>query len=511
MRDNTQIHLSLYDTLPSPQNGKEGKKASSKSTESAPFAGTLQTQSRTGLQLHGYQQTTMASLSTSNQHPINGRLAFGTTVTPPSSSDAPHLQGQFPKDPFTNQGRRQGWVVLHILGMIYMFASLAFLCNEFFVPAMEVIIDEFDISDDVAGATIMAASRSFSKLFTAVVAVFISQKNVGIGTVVGSAVFNILFVTGLCALTSREVLQLSKWPFFRDVTFYTVDLVLLAICYLDNVIMWWESTLLVTSYILYLVFMKFNVQIKSAMKMQLLKETNSFEMVSGEEYAIRGRPELESKKNERTNNRNKKQEEPVSLKWPNTPYKQATFIFLLPIKLPLCLTIPDVRKQNFRKFFMITLLSSILWITVLSYLMVWWAHQVGETFSIPAEIMGLTVLAAGTSIPDIITSVIVARKGLGDMATASLVGNNIFNITICLPLPWLLYSLIHGLLPVAVNSDGLSCAVALLFLMLLFFIISIVSCKWKLDKVLGFIMLLFYIIFVVLSMTLHFRFPVCPV
>ena len=49
---------------------------------------------------------------------------------------------------------------------------------------------------------------------------------------------------------------------------------------------------------------------------------------------------------------------------------------------------------------------------------------------ISEEIMGLTILAAGTSIPDLITSVIVARKGLGDMAVSSSVGSNIFDTTI---------------------------------------------------------------------------------
>ena len=44
--------------------------------------------------------------------------------------------------------------------------------------------------------------------------------------------------------------------------------------------------------------------------------------------------------------------------------------------------------------------------------------------------MGLTFLAAGTSIPDLITSVIVARKGLGDMAVSSSVGSNIFDICV---------------------------------------------------------------------------------
>lgn len=56
--------------------------------------------------------------------------------------------------------------------------------------------------------------------------------------------------------------------------------------------------------------------------------------------------------------------------------------------------------------------------------------QVGETIGISEEIMGLTILAAGTSIPDLITSVIVARKGLGDMAVSSSVGSNIFDITV---------------------------------------------------------------------------------
>lgn len=47
-----------------------------------------------------------------------------------------------------------------------------------------------------------------------------------------------------------------------------------------------------------------------------------------------------------------------------------------------------------------------------------------------SQVMGLTFLAAGTSVPDLITSVIVARKGCGDMAVSSSVGSNIFDITV---------------------------------------------------------------------------------
>ena len=60
--------------------------------------------------------------------------------------------------------------------------------------------------------------------------------------------------------------------------------------------------------------------------------------------------------------------------------------------------------------------------------MVWMADVIGQVAKIPIEIMGLTFLAAGTSVPDLITSVIVAKKGLGDMAVSSSIGIILFNV-----------------------------------------------------------------------------------
>lgn len=86
--------------------------------------------------------------------------------------------------------------------------------------------------------------------------------------------------------------------------------------------------------------------------------------------------------------------------------------------------------QEKRRRYPWTFFVSILWIVVFSYFMVWWAKEISVTMGIDDEIMGLTVLAAGTSIPDLITSVLVARKGYGDMAVSSSVGSNLFDITI---------------------------------------------------------------------------------
>uniref|UniRef100_A0A3B3UP30 Sodium/potassium/calcium exchanger 1 n=1 Tax=Poecilia latipinna TaxID=48699 RepID=A0A3B3UP30_9TELE len=538
-----------------------------------------------------------------------------TTVSPAPPGEAPHVKGEYPEDIFSIEDRRRGWVLLHIMGMMYMFVSLAIVCDEFFVPALGVITDKLAISDDVAGATFMAAGGSAPELFTSLIGVFIAHSNVGIGTIVGSAVFNILFVIGMCALFSREILHLTWWPLFRDVSFYILDLILLIIFFLDNVIMWWESMMLVTCYSLYVVFMKFNVQLEREFKTQLHKHKSIVKVIAVEEpekvsialltfdtHSMPLKPSLqrggssaslhnstmrntifqlmihtldplgdgkyhiyasdfkekaetlnsvarrksddvpaeqgdsegsddsdsdEDDSNEETEESSEdededededeyeeeeeKEDDPLSLQWPDTPRKQITYLFLLPIVFPLWLTVPDVRNQKSRKFFVLTFLGSIMWIAIFSYLMVWWAHQVGETIGISEEIMGLTILAAGTSIPDLITSVIVARKGLGDMAVSSSVGSNIFDITMGLPIPWLLYSFIHGLAPVAVSSNGLFCAIVLLFLMLLFVIISIAACKWKMNKVLGFTMFLLYFIFLVLSVMLEDRVIVCPV
>lgn len=185
--------------------------------------------------------------------------------------------------------RRNGAVAFHILGVIYMFVALAIVCDEFFVPSLDVIIEKLDITDDVAGATFMAAGGSAPELFTSVIGVFVSfdgkrihllfdvpsssylVSDVGIGTIVGSAVFNILFVIGMCALFSKTLLTLTWWPLFRDCTFYSVSLLTLIYFFRDNKIWWWEALLLFSIYVSYAIFMKWNQTVERCVKKLVYK------------------------------------------------------------------------------------------------------------------------------------------------------------------------------------------------------------------------------------------------
>uniref|UniRef100_A0A182JHM3 Sodium/calcium exchanger membrane region domain-containing protein n=1 Tax=Anopheles atroparvus TaxID=41427 RepID=A0A182JHM3_ANOAO len=177
----------------------------------------------------------------------------------------------FPDDLFTEEQRRNGAIILHVIGVMYMFVALAIVCDEFFVPSLDVIIEKLGITDDVAGATFMAAGGSAPELFTSIMGVFVSFNDVGIGTIVGSAVFNILFVIGMCALFSKTILSLTWWPLFRDCTFYSVSLLTLIYFFRDNKIYWWEALVLFIIYILYAVFMKFNQQVERCVKKIIYK------------------------------------------------------------------------------------------------------------------------------------------------------------------------------------------------------------------------------------------------
>ncbi|XP_060109766.1 sodium/potassium/calcium exchanger 3-like [Heteronotia binoei] len=76
---------------------------------------------------------------------------------------------EFPSDIFTNEDRRHGAVFLHAFCAVYMFYALAIVCDDFFVPSLEKICERLHLSEDVAGATFMAAGSSAPELFTSVI------------------------------------------------------------------------------------------------------------------------------------------------------------------------------------------------------------------------------------------------------------------------------------------------------------------------------------------------------
>ena len=109
--------------------------------------------------------------------------------------------------------------------------------------------------------------------------------------------------------------------------------------------------------------------------------------------------------------------------------------------------------------------------------------------------MGLTLVAAGTSVPDLLSSVIVAKLGQGDMAVSSSIGSNIFDILIGLPGPWIVYAFINGG-EYGVEAGSLFVSLLLLMVMLIAVLICIIWNGWKLTHKLGWSMFVLYVVFV---------------
>ena len=133
--------------------------------------------------------------------------------------------------------------------------------------------------------------------------VFVANNDVGFGTIVGSAVFNVLFVIGLCAVFAKQTLDLTWWPLgasyvtfatwlisyraslpksstARDCSFYIVGLTALTLFVADDSKIWlFEAAILFVLYIIYVLIMKFNEELKEAVT----------EMFGGEKKGAKGK------------------------------------------------------------------------------------------------------------------------------------------------------------------------------------------------------------------------------
>lgn len=96
----------------------------------------------------------------------------------------------------------------------------------------------------------------------------------------------------------------------------------------------------------------------------------------------------------------------------NRPPEEGENYYLWLAKIPpnyvLHYTIPDCSLYPDKYLF--TFFISIFWTAIFSYIMVWMVTLIGYTFGIPDSVMGVTFLAAGTSIPDCYSSVHAARN-----------------------------------------------------------------------------------------------------
>lgn len=146
------------------------------------------------------------------------------------------------------------------------------------------------MTNDVAGATFMAAATSAPELFVNVIGTFITEGDIGVGTIVGSAVFNILAVAACCGIGAGmvyslhlpplnnhrwatltmshcfQVVPLDWWPLTRDCLAYGITVSILICIMHDEYVQWYEAFLLVMLYGVYICIMYYDKSIQNFAK-----------------------------------------------------------------------------------------------------------------------------------------------------------------------------------------------------------------------------------------------------
>ncbi|XP_053669903.1 probable sodium/potassium/calcium exchanger CG1090 [Anopheles nili] len=568
---------------------------------------------------------------TEESKPASGRAHHHSHPTwrPKRENCTPPAIEQFPQPLMGPNVRKHGGLIIHVLVAIFTFLGLAIVCDDYFVSSLDRICEELKLSPDVAGATFMAAGSSAPELATVIIGVFFAKDDIGISGVIGSAVFNIMFVISVCALCSGTVLQLNWWPLVRDCTFYTISILVMLIVIFNDVISWVESLIMLLFYVVYCVALHFNTPLEKwahtwnlPIKLPTKEEqsalvtyknlpeatytqgqqpgtetqqqsqppadqppaadqgyaaymdpnsswdpnaawgeptpavTNSavtqnyndaWNTDSGQQnyayedqYGQEGQQKPQQQQQQQQQQVVQQQTNVASAPAGDDYYKpkeprpqdshnplekpvdggmlaQVSWAIVYPIHYTARLTMPDCKTEKYKNWYPFTFLISMIWISFYSYFMVWMITIIGSTLGIPDTVMGLTFVAAGVSVPDALSSIAVIKEGYGDMAVSNAVGSNVFDILICLGLPWFIQTaIIKPGSHVNVISKGLTYSTLSLLSTVLFLLFATHLNGWKLDKRLGIVLMFWYLLFITVASLYELNFfgqlnpPECP-
>lgn len=519
--------------------------------------------------------------------------------------------------------------ILYVILAIYLFLGIAIICDGAFTDSLEMICSRYGLglSEDVAGATFMAAGSSAPELATSFLGTFVAESGVGLGTILGSAVFNILIIVGAVAFLSNEPLKLDYRPIIRDNFFYVTSVILLCILLAtDNEASLVDSAILCLWYALYIIFLAFNdyffallfpakddadgavvvIEEEEICTKDEIPEPNkaqpeveperespdavsAADVISGMGAAsviddveseldvemmapeidivadVEVKPEAEvelelqsgdgspadsAAPDKGSGNGSASNLHPVATqeKGPEEEPEEEEeekfadmscldkilFILSWPFEMIFKYTMPDChmdfddevedawreeysaatseRKKQMKqemwaavedcgpKWFWATFAVSLVHISWLAYFMVEFMLKIGCIWGIPDVLMGLTFLAAGTSIPDALGSVSVAKEGKGDMAVSNAVGSNVFDICVGLGFPWLIKLLIdvdktcNFLVIYEADKEVVPTIVILMSIIVIMFS-TFFAFNWVLDPKAGYVYFSAYFVF----------------
>lgn len=265
------------------------------------------------------------------------------------------------------------------------------------------VAERLRVPQIVIGLTIVALGTSMPELCVSVVSALKGTPDLAVGNVVGSNIFNALLIVGVAALVAPMTILRST--VFKDVPCALVaSVVLLMMCQNDWVITRLDGAIL---FVFSLVFMQ--LTIKGATSAQPAPQAVQ-DQAAGKAQAAEKTQDQAAEKNqaqgaEKDQTQGAEENEASAGKRP--------------------------MKGWLAGLWMVVGLAALIGG---SNLFVGGATEVARALSVSDAVIGLTIVAGGTSLPELATSVVAAKKGNSGIAIGNVLGSNVLNILFILGL-----------------------------------------------------------------------------
>lgn len=273
-------------------------------------------------------------------------------------------------------------LLLLVLGFVLLVKGA-----DWFVDGASNLAKRFGIPQLVIGLTIVAMGTSAPEAAVSITAAVKGNADITIGNIVGSNILNILIILGLSSIVAS--LAVSAHTLFRDIPFMIAVTLLLLFQGTDGSVGFLDGAVLSLLFIAYLGYL-----LRISIKKNRIQEPRT--TLTGQSDAGEcGRKASVPGQGERT--------------------KDLTAASVQGKKAPLW---PSL----------LSTLAGLLMIVLGSHIAVDAATDLARLFGMSERFIGLTIVALGTSLPELFTSVSAAAKGNADIAIGNIVGSNIFNI-----------------------------------------------------------------------------------
>ncbi|XP_030379119.1 sodium/potassium/calcium exchanger 3 [Scaptodrosophila lebanonensis] len=438
---------------------------------------------------------------------------------------------------FTIEQLRHGWIVLHVFAAVYFFILLAIICKDYFLPTVECICEDLHLSKDVAAATFMATATSMPEFFTNTISTLILPSEMGLGTIIGSLMFNTLGVAGLAALAIDKPVQLDWWPIARDCVIYGFNTIILLVVAWGGSISFVESCIMMGFLVIYYLITFNNNKFMPAIRVFIEDKMNCCfstrydltappensakaklplkkEPLTGNGLFVVNLPENTSSMSSTTNLTDKtwhgeyNDEQQERNRLCAYPFDESNFmkfwwIFTFPIRLLLAMIIPNPLK--IRKLYPVSFIMCIVCIGGNAYMIVWMLTAFGVAIHVPTIVMGLTFLAAGSTMPEAVSSLISLRNGENGIGVSNSLGANSLAILLSLGVPWFIKNCLNYNTgePQQVGTQGIEYNIFILLASTIALFVVLSFSGYRLTKRVGVALFSVYTVFIVLQILIE--------